>query len=166
MFMMRGAGSAYVVIEFVMIVMIVWCVVEYGYRRVVWFICIVWGVCVMFEKMEGFRVWATRVSMTFVIVFVALYGFIMYLGLDLMLLKGELVDIFFVVLLILVVMFVLLMMKNLCDIEGANALLTVFMFVYFFDDDDILVECGFVMVFFVVLVKYVLIDCKDEKMVL
>ena len=164
--MMRGAGPAYVAIELAMIAMIAWCAVEYGHRRAVWFICIARGVCVTFEKTEGFRAWATRAPMTFAIVFVALHGFITYLGLDPTLSKGELADILLAVLSILAVMFVLLMTKNLCDIEGANALLTVPMFVYFFDDDDILVERGFATVSFAVLAKYVLIDRKDEKMAL
>jgi len=62
------------------------------------------------------------------------------------------------VLSILAVTFALLMTKQLVDVEGANALLTVPMFVFLFEDDEMLRDKGMTVVSFDDLAKYVLVD--------
>ncbi len=154
----RGAGAAYASIELGMIACIAWCACEYAHRREVWFACVARGIVTTFEKTHEPRLWASRAPMKFAYVFVVTHAFVTYLGLDPKLQRGEVRDILAAVLSILAVTFAVLMTKQLVDVEGANALLTVPMFVFLFEDDEMLRDKGMTVVSFDDLAKYVLVD--------
>ena len=154
----RGAGAAYASIELGMIACIAWCACEYAHRREVWFACVARGIVTTFEKTHEPRLWASRAPMKFAYVFVVTHAFVTYLGLDPKLQRGEVRDILAAVLSILAVTFAVLMTKQLVDVEGANALLTVPMFVFLFEDDEMLRDKGMTVVSFGDLAKYVLVD--------
>ena len=135
-------GPWVVAIELTLVISIaLWCV-EFGARRVVWFTCCARGVILTFDKTHTIRAWATQKPMFLAYAFLFVHAFVNYLGLDPTFTRGDLADVLTAVLSILAVLFVLLMTKNLIDIEGANSLLTVNMFLFFFDD-AVLRERGF-----------------------
>jgi uncharacterized membrane protein len=154
---MRGAGPAYMVIELTMVSAIAWCCVEYSHRSVVWYTCLARGVVITYEKTHEWKAWRGRTPMIFAYVFLFVHALVTYLGLDPTLSKGDLTDILTAILSILAVLFVLLMTKELVDLEGANSLLTIPMFIFFFDA-DVLTDRGFTVVDFQDLARYILID--------
>jgi len=126
-------------------------------RRVVWFTCIARGVVLTFDKTHTVEAWARQKPMYLAYAFLFVHAFVNYLGLDPNFTKGDLVDILSAALSVLAVLFVVLMTKTLVDLEGANSLLTVPMFLYFFDE-SILRERGFHVVSFADLTQYILVD--------
>jgi hypothetical protein len=150
-------GPWVVAIELTLVISIaLWCV-EFGARRVVWFTCCARGVILKFDKTHTMRAWATQKPMFLAYAFLFVHAFVNYLGLDPTFTRGDLADVLTAVLSILAVLFVLLMTKNLIDIEGANSLLTVNMFLFFFDD-AVLRERGFHVASFRNLAQYILVD--------
>ena len=155
-------GPWVVAIEMTLVISIAcWCV-EFGARRVVWFTCCARGVILTFDKTHTIRAWASQKPMFLAYAFLFVHAFVNYLGLDPKFNRGDLADVLTAVLSILAVLFVLLMTKNLIDIEGANSLLTVNMFLYFFDD-DILRARGFHVVSFRRLAHYILIERSKRR---
>lgn len=160
----RGAGAAYAVIELGMIACIMWSGIEYAHRREVWFAMLARGVVTTFDKTHEPKLWATRTPMMFAYAFCVIHAFVTYLGLDPTLARGEVKDVLAAVLSILAVTFALLMTKQLVDVEGANALVTVPMFVFLFEDDEMFCDKGMAVVAFADVAKYVLVDRdRDEK---
>lgn len=160
----RGAGPAFLAIEAVAVTAIAWCSIEYGHRRAVWFQCLSKGIVVTYEKTHEIGRWITQPAMFFAYAFLFVHALVTYLGLDPTLGGGDLVaDVLTAILSMLAVLFVVLMTKNLVDTEGANALLTVPMFVYLFQDDAVLAERGFSTVDFADLAQYVIVDRASNR---
>jgi hypothetical protein len=146
-----------IAIELAIIFLIGWCCIEYGARRVVWFDCLARGVVVTFEKTNTVGAWSKQPPMYLAYSFLLIHAFVTYLGFDPKLNTGDVSDIITACLSVLAVLFVLLLTKNMVDLEGANALLTIPMFFYFFND-SMLRERGFNTASFADLAKYILVD--------
>lgn len=155
-----NAGLVFLTAELAAVGLIAWFAVEYGHRRAVWFQCAARGVIVDFSKTHTWRMWARATPMYCAYAFLFVHALVTYLGLDPSLRRGRLVDVLTSVLSIISILFVLLMVRNLVDLEGANAILTINMFIFLFDDKDIFAAQGFSIVHFDDLAAYILFDRK------
>ena len=156
-----SAGLMFLAVELVAVGLIAWFAVEYGHRRAVWFQCACRGVIVDFAKTHEWRMWARATPMYCAYAFLFVHALVTYLGLDPSLDHWRLVDVLTSVLSIISILFVLLMTKNLVDLEGANAITTINMFIFLFDDKDIFAAQGFSIVRFDDLAQYILCDRKS-----
>jgi hypothetical protein len=135
--------QVFIVLELLLIGLIGWSKVEYSHRATVWLICLTRGIIVDFPKTHKLTMWLKALPMFFAYGFLLLHALTVYLTLDPDFKKGDVSDILTAVLSILAVLFVLLMTKSFVVIEGANSLMTVNMFSYFFEDANILSDKGF-----------------------
>ena len=156
-----SAGLVFLTVELAAVGFIAWFAVEYGHRRAVWFQCVCRGVVVDFCKTHEWRMWASATPMYCAYAFLFVHALVTYLGLDPSLERWRLVDVLTAALSVISILFVLLMTRNLVDLEGANAILTINMLLFLFDDKDMLAAQGFSVVRFDDLAQYILFDRKS-----
>merc|ERR1719265_2610209 len=147
---------AIVAVLWVLILLIMWCKIEYAHRTEVWYICLCRGVIVDFPKTNKPAKVFTQPPMIFAIIFILIFGLVTYIGLDpnFKFEKPD-EDLLSALLTILAVLFVLTMTKSFVDMEGAPMLLTLNMVIAFFENPEFCKAQGFKVVHFANLQKYV-----------
>ena len=125
----------------IMIGLILWSYWEYCLRSKIWFVCLCRGIIVDFDKTDTAKRWATQVPMYFSYGMIVLSGLLTYLGdtQD----ERQVDRIITSVMFLLGLTFVIFLCKSIVDLEGANKILTLNLFVNYFEDPLILASKGF-----------------------
>eukprot|EP00928_Gymnodinium_smaydae_P067373 TRINITY_DN50333_c0_g1_i1.p1 TRINITY_DN50333_c0_g1~~TRINITY_DN50333_c0_g1_i1.p1 ORF type:complete len:391 (+),score=47.57 TRINITY_DN50333_c0_g1_i1:134-1174(+) len=122
--------------------LIMWSKIEYNNRAEVWYICLCRGIILDFDKTDSFKGWFCQKPILFAIMFLILFGLVTYIGLD-RFAFNDLNNVQVAGFAVAGTLFVLTLTKGFVDIEGANTLLSLNMFVYLFEDPHMLQEKGF-----------------------
>lgn len=134
---------AVVAVLWILIVVIMWCKIEYSHRAELWFVCLCRGIIVDFPKTHKLKGWLCQAPMFFAYSFLLIFGAVTYIGLDPHF-KFEKSQYFLQAILAIVALaFVLLLTKSFVTLESAPSLLTLNMVIALFQDVDFLKAKGF-----------------------
>lgn len=146
---------AVVLILWVIIVLIMWCKLEYAHRAEVWFICLCRGIILDFPKTYSLKGWLCQKPIFLAMIFLLLFGAVTYVGLDPNFYFEKPEYVWQAALAISGLAFVLMLTKGFVDLEGAPQLLTLNLFINGLADPDLLRDKGFAVVHFTRLQSFV-----------
>jgi hypothetical protein len=139
---------AVVLVLWVLICLIMWCKIEYNHRAEVWHFCLYRGIILDFPKTNTLSGWLCQKPTLMAVTFLLVFGVVTYVGYDPTFQFDNIDYMVAAILAIVGLSFVLLLTKAYVDVEGAPQLLTVNLFVYLFDDPEMLSSKGFKVVHF------------------
>jgi hypothetical protein len=145
-----------VVSLWLLILLIMWCKIDYGNFGEVWYILLCRGIILDFPKTDSLRGWICQTPTYFALAFMFLFGGVTYLGLDPHLDFDSWNNAETSVLSVVGLSFVLLLTKDYVDIEGANQLLSLNLVSTYFQDPEFLKQKGFTVVHVTQLQNFVL----------
>lgn len=150
-----------VLVLWALIIMIMWCKIEYNHRAEVWYFCLYRGIILDFPKTNSLKGWICQKPTFFALTFLIVFGGVTYIGLaELSLDFNHGLSAIFA---IAGVAFVLMLTKSFVDTEGAPQLLTLNLVIDAFEDPNMLSEKGFKVVHFTNLQALVKRKQKEDK---
>merc|ERR1719210_1310599 len=136
-------SPAVVVILWALIIVIMWCKIEWNNRAEVWYICLYRGIILDFPKTNTAKGWLLQIPTLLAVLFLLIFGIVCYIGLDPKFTFKDVSYIVSAILAIVGVIFVLTPTKAYVDLEGAPHLLTLNLIVFLFEDPEMLSAKGF-----------------------
>jgi len=144
-----------VMVLWVIVVLIMWCKLEYSHRAEVWHICLCRGIILDFPKTYALKGWLCQKPMFLALFFLLIFGGVTYIGLDPHFHFAHIKYVQQAVLAMAGLAFVFTLTKGFVDLEGAPQLLTLNLFINGLADPDLLKDRGFKVVHFTRLQSFV-----------